>query len=125
MSLIRSIAISKIVVIDDEESILDLLKFFLSDLGHRVETFADAGKAIDYLKATPPDLVVTDMRMPGLSGLDVCKWVVSQGNKIPILTMSGFTDAEEELKRLGIADNLRKPFGLKEFGEIVARMLKQ
>lgn len=115
---------AKLVVIDDEEAILDLLKFYLEDLGHEVTTFADGAKALAYLKTSPVSLVITDMRMPGVSGIDICRWAGSQGRKQKIVAMSGFTELEPELDQLGVKYRIKKPFGLKDIGDLIASCLE-
>ena len=79
-----------LVIIDDEESILDLLRFYFEDLGYQVTIFADGAKALSFLGTNDADLVLTDIRMPGVTGLDVCKWIKAQKPTLPIVTMSGF-----------------------------------
>lgn len=114
-----------LVIIDDEESILDLLSFYFEDLGYQVTVFADGAKALSYLGTHNVDLVLTDIRMPGVTGLDICKWIKAQRPTLPIVTMSGFSDAETDLEALGVKDRIKKPFGLKEVADLIESRAKK
>ena len=111
--------LAHLVIIDDEESILDLLRFYFEDLGHKVTIFAEGSKALAFLGSQDADLVLTDIRMPGVSGLEVCRWIKTNKPALPVVTMSGFSDAEAELEKLGVHDRIKKPFGLREVSELV------
>src|SRR5215813_12078831 len=81
-----------VFVIDDDESIREALKSLIRSVGLRVETFASAG---EFLQSSRPDLpacLILDVRMPGLSGLDLQRDLVEANIRIPIIFITGHGD---------------------------------
>jgi len=112
----------KILVVDDEEHIVELIKFNLEKNGYKVIT-ADNGKdALAIAKEQQPDLVLLDLMLPGMDGLEVCKEIRKETNiaNMPIIMI---TAKGEELDKilgleLGADDYITKPFSVRE---LVAR----
>jgi CheY-like chemotaxis protein len=114
----------RIVLVDDELDIRRTLARLLSESGYHVETAAtgvDALALIDHDR--PPDLLVLDYAMPGLSGLDVAKAVRANHPRLPILFMSGFADPKMLEDEMPAARLLRKPFGNNELFSAIRRSL--
>ncbi len=114
----------KILVVDDELSLLKSIKDLLELEGFGVTTCTSAEQALKLLASSFPDLMVVDLRLPGMSGLDLCRRVRAAGGpagRIPMMFLS--TDASEVSKVLGLElggdDYLTKPFGA---AELVARI---
>ena len=110
-----------IAVVDDEESIRETLGFALRRSGYQVETYPDGQAAWDAFQRTLPDLVVLDIVMPRLDGLDLCRRLRARSETLPIIFL---TSRDEELDRvlgleLGADDYLCKPFSVRE---LVARV---
>jgi two-component system alkaline phosphatase synthesis response regulator PhoP len=107
----------KILVVDDEKSLLDMLKLNLELEGYGVQTASNGKEALSFLDIIDRfDLVVLDVMMPHFSGLDVCT-EIRKKSKVPILFLSAkgaSTDRVAGLK-LGANDYLSKPFDLEEF----------
>lgn len=81
---------TKILIIDDEKAILKMLNQILSRMGFLVNTAESAEEGINKINSNPYDLILTDIKMPGMSGDDVFKYVRNHLNKsIPIIAMSG------------------------------------
>ncbi len=102
----------KILVIDDEPNIRTSLKMLLVDEGFAVDLACDGEEAEKILAVTPPDLILLDIRLPKISGLDLLKSWKLQRPSMPIVLMSGeatVTEALEGLK-LGAYDFAEKPF---------------
>jgi PAS domain S-box-containing protein len=112
-----------ILAVDDTPESLALLVTILTSAGYRVRP-ADSGElALAAVAANPPDLVLLDLRMRGLHGLEVCRRLKAgdETRHIPIILISAFADEAEWLEglRLGAADYITKPF---KSGELLARV---
>ncbi len=120
-----------ILVIEDEIEILNNIKFILESKGYSVITAKDGREALNKILKTQAEqielnLIVTDIHMPGLSGLGVIENIKALDIDVPILIVSGFVTKElkESLIRKGCEDWLEKPFSRQQLTEAVKRMLK-
>lgn len=107
----------KILAIDDQQLVLLPLQKRLTELGYEVMIETDAFKAIDDYSSFNPDLVIIDVNMPAVSGLDVVKYIRNKiKHKTPIMILSGETndDTIREAFDLGINDYMKKPLSLNE-----------
>ena len=110
-----------VAVVDDEASIRETVGFALQRAGYRVEAFADGAAAWEAFERRLPDLVVLDILMPRLDGLELCRRLRARSEALPIIFL---TSRDEELDRvlgleLGADDYLCKPFSMRE---LVARV---
>ena len=87
-----------ILVVDDEAQITRVLKTTLSAQGYGIRTAGDGMQALLEMKTWAPDLIITDLRMPNMDGLELCRQVRSQ-SRIPIIVLS--VKGEETIKILG------------------------
>lgn len=115
-----------ILVVDDEKALRDMLDYNLRRQGYSVLTAADGNAAIKLAYEERPDLIILDIMLPGMSGLDVCR-AVRKELTMPILMLSA---REEEIDKvlgleLGADDYLTKPFGLRELLARVGAMLRR
>ncbi|HKU23642.1 MAG TPA: response regulator transcription factor [Terriglobales bacterium] len=110
-------AVSKanILVVDDEPQITRVLKTTLSSQGYTTRTVADGKEALQTIKDWPPDLIITDLRMPNMDGLSLCRHVREQ-SQVPIIILS--VKGEERIKvealDAGADDYVTKPFNINE-----------
>lgn len=114
----------KILVVDDEQSIVDLIKLELEFEGYRVETAFNGMEAVDKALSWLPDLIVLDIMLPKLNGFDVCKKLVPALN-VPIILLTAKTDIVDKVLglELGAEDYLTKPFDNRELlARIKARL---
>jgi two-component system, OmpR family, KDP operon response regulator KdpE len=104
-----------ILVVDDEPQITRVLKTTLSSQGYGVRSAADGEEALAELKAWSPDLIITDLRMPRMDGLELCRRVRTD-SRIPIIVLS--VKGEEKIKvealDAGADDYITKPFSVNE-----------
>ena len=104
-----------ILVVDDEPQITRVLKTTLSSHGYGVRTASDGDDAIQLMKDWMPDLVITDLRMPNLGGLELCRQIRTK-SRVPIIVLS--VKGEERIKvdalDAGADDYVTKPFGINE-----------
>lgn len=118
----RQKQIQDIMIIDDDVQNLRLLGTILKQGGYTSRPVVDGESAIEAILAEPPDLVLLDINMPGMSGLDVCKWIKNdeRSRGIPVLFLSGQenTAVKIETFNAGGADFISKPF---QSEEVLAR----
>jgi DNA-binding response OmpR family regulator len=105
----------RILVVDDEPMVRFLLTRFLEEEGHLVDEAADGIDALEHLNQRPYDLLITDVHMPRMSGIDLVRAVRRQGNRVPVLVMDSYPDLfmESEVGAEAFA-MLAKPFDLSE-----------
>ncbi len=113
--------ISRILVVEDEELIREMLVVALEEEGYEVVTVPDGRSAVEYLKSCEPnsgeislDLVILDLMLPQINGLDICRLLRHQGNPVPILMLSAKGSETDRVLGLevGADDYLTKPLGL-------------
>ncbi|NWJ95721.1 MAG: response regulator transcription factor [Chloroflexi bacterium] len=105
----------KILVADDEKAILRTLKRNLTGRGYEVITAADGEEALAQIEEALPDLIILDLMMPRMSGLEVCRRV-REWSQIPIIVLSARGEEPQKVEALdlGADDYLTKPFGMDE-----------
>jgi len=117
----------RVLVVDDEESVRFFLRRGLSKAGYHVDEAPSGGEAIEKLGALPYDVVLTDLVMPEVSGLDVLAATqeMDASAVVILMTAHGSVDNAIDALRLGAADYLAKPFELKELLVTVERGLER
>ncbi|MGJ5181694.1 response regulator FixJ [Bradyrhizobium oligotrophicum] len=103
---------AKVYVIDDDEAMRDSLNFLLDSSGFDVTLFENAQAFLDRLPTLAFGCVVSDVRMPGIDGIELLKRMKATGSSFPILVMTGHGDVPlaVEAMKLGAVDFLEKPF---------------
>ncbi len=103
---------SHILVIDDEKNYLLILETLLEEEGYTVTALNDPQMALDYLDESEVDVVITDMKMPGISGQEILEHIQKHHAQIPVLIMTayGSIDGAVEAMRCGAFDYISKPF---------------
>ena len=116
---------AKILIVDDEERIGFLLSETLNDLGHRTVYDTDGGRALERLSAAPFDLVITDLRMEPVDGMQIVQAVAGiDGTDVVVLTAHGSTGSAVAAMKAGAIDYLQKPLDLDEMTMWVGRWAK-
>jgi len=102
----------KVYVIDDDPAMRDSLDFLLGSAGFSVHVFDSAQVFLDELAKLEPGCVVTDVRMPGIDGIELLRRMHSGARKLPVIIMTGHGDVRlaVEAMKLGALDFLEKPF---------------
>lgn len=118
---------SRILIVDDEQSLRDMLSLALGDEGWDVTTASDGDAAAAALQAEPVDVVLSDIRMPGMDGLDLLAHVVESAPDTDVILMTAHASTDTAIKalRLGAYDYITKPFDLDELKITVRRALDQ
>lgn len=118
----------KILLVDDEEYVLSSLQRVLMMSGYRVVAVKDCMEALRLFGRAPDefDLVITDLTMPGMTGVELARKLLSMRPDIPVILSTGFNEVmtEQEAKSLGISELLLKPTSIEEVKRIVRRALE-
>lgn len=114
---------ARVCIIDDKDVMRDSLTDTLSIQGHDVTTYADPRHALEGITPTRFDVVVSDLKMPGMDGIEVLKALRTAGVDTPFILMTAYASVPTavEAMRLGAFDYIQKPFGADEIGLVVAR----
>ncbi len=117
---------AKILVVDDEGQILRVLRHGLEAEGYQVRTATDGRSGLEHFRAWLPDIVITDLRMANLDGLELCRRI-RQLSKTPILVLSVKDDEETKVKALdlGADDYVAKPFSMPEITARLRALLRR
>ena len=116
-----------VLVIDDDEGLRDTIGLMLETEGFR-PALADNGKTgLQQALSSRPDLVLVDLRMPGLSGIEVCKRIRAAGMKTPLIVLSAVGDEMDKvlLLEIGADDYVVKPFGTRELLARIRALLRR
>ena len=117
----------RILLVEDEENISNLIKMNLELENYEVVACANGKKAMDYFLKERFDLIILDVMLPGLSGIEVCEQVRIHNASIPILMLSARSEPEDRIKGLktGADDYLTKPFVLEELLLRIEKLLQR
>jgi two-component system alkaline phosphatase synthesis response regulator PhoP len=117
----------KILLIDDEMNILDLARMYLEREGFLVNWATDGLEALDMIKQSHPDLVVLDLMLPGMDGLEICRKLRSEGDQVPIIVLTARDEDVDKILglELGADDYMTKPFNPRELTARVKAILKR
>lgn len=116
-----------VIVVDDEEPILELLRFNLEKEGYRVLLAKDGQEALDCVEKEQPDLMILDLMLPGMDGLEVCRRIrlIPKYQQLPIIMLSAKGEVLDKVLglELGADDYMTKPFSPRELlARIKARL---
>ena len=114
-----------ILVIDDEAKLHRILEISLEGLGYNVRTASTGSEGIDIAKSSMPSLVITDMKMPGMSGMEVLQEIKKMDSEVPVIIMTAYGTVQSavEAMKAGAIDYILKPFDISEMEMIVEKAL--
>ena len=117
----------KVWIADDDEAIRMVLEEGLKSADLEIVTFADAESLIDALNNDEPDLIISDIKMPGMHGYDLLKHIKNNYEKLPVIIMTAFTDMQAAIDSYGggAFEYIPKPFDLEEAIIIVKKALEE
>lgn len=118
---------ASILVVDDELSMREFLTIFLEKLGHSVISAANGEKAMLMAQEHPVDLVISDIRMPGMSGLDLLARLKAQKPELAFILITAFASPEDAVLAMknGAFDYITKPFNVDEVRRIIQAALEK
>ncbi len=116
-----------IFIIDDDDSIRWVLEKFLERNHYHYQAFAEGKLALKELKQVQPDLLICDIRLPDIDGLNLLQQVKSQYPQLPVIMMTGHSDLQNAVNAFqqGAFEYLPKPFDLEELGSTITRALEE
>jgi len=116
----------RVLLVDDDPLALSVLSSILKRDGHDVVTAADAEEAIPLAADHPPDVVVTDLQMPGLSGIELMRKLREQDRDLPVIVVTGFAEVDPaiEAMRAGAHDYLLKPVNVNALRVSIERAIE-
>lgn len=108
--------VAHVLVVDDNMAVRQLLADFLSAEGYRVSAVASGEEALARIAESPPHVVLLDLALPGISGLEVLRWITRKARRVGVIVVSGTGDAAlvEQASQLGSFDYVSKPIDLKQ-----------
>ena len=117
----------KIWIADDDEAIRIVLEEGLKSTGFEISTYADGESLIKSLEEDKPDLIISDIKMPGMHGYDLLKHIKNNYEKLPVIIMTAFTDMQAAIDAYGggAFEYIPKPFDLDEAIAIVKKALDE
>ncbi|HET6705181.1 MULTISPECIES: response regulator transcription factor [unclassified Amycolatopsis] len=116
----------RVLVVDDDETVRDVVRRYLEVAGFTVDQAGDGAEGLARFGAHEPDLVVLDVMMPGINGLEVCRRL-RQVSQVPIVMLTALGEEENRIAglQLGADDYVTKPFSPKELALRVASVLRR
>ena len=123
---LQYVAAPTIAVVDDDRDILDLVETMLEMEGHQVITFDSSPAALEALRVKSPDLVILDIKMPEMDGMELLRQFRAK-SRAPVIFLTGKLDEADELLALkyGADDFIRKPFSQRVLAERVRTILRR
>ena len=121
-----TISTSRVLVVDDDQTVSEVVRRYLEREGYQVETAADGSTALSKALAHPPDLMVLDLMLPGLDGIEVCRRL-RQSHQVPVIMLTAKGDVDERVTGLevGADDYVTKPFSPRELTARVGAVLRR
>ncbi len=116
----------QILIVDDEQRIIDLVQMYLEQEGYYVASATDGAEAFRWIQANQPQLIVLDLMLPGMDGLEICRRVRAESN-VPIIMLTARSDDVDKIVglELGADDYLTKPFNPRELVARVKAILRR
>ena len=117
---------ARVLVVEDEESLADSVRYNLEREGFHVSVAGDGRRAIEAFRADPPSLVILDLMLPEMSGLDVCRTLRSESD-VPIIVVTAKDSEADKVSglELGADDYVTKPFSMRELVSRVRANLRR
>ena len=121
------VATGRVLVIEDDAEIADVLRRFLRQEGHEVRIAADGEGALPAASEFVPDLVILDLGLPGVDGVEVCRRLRASGDWTPVLFVTARDDEVDRIVglELGADDYVTKPFSPRELAARVRTVLRR
>jgi DNA-binding NtrC family response regulator len=116
-----------LLIIDDEKSLLEVLSMVFKKEGYEVKAAASGAEALEILNSNSVDLVITDIRMPHISGMEILQYVKGNMPEVPVIVITAYGSIQQAVEALkaGALDYIVKPFDVEELKILVARGLER
>lgn len=116
-----------VLVVEDDPEIVKLVSLYLKRDGHEVVTANNGSEGLRLVRESRPDLVILDLMLPGLDGMEICRILRDEGSRVPIIMLTALVQEENLLQGLdlGADDYIPKPFSPKELAARVRAVLRR
>lgn len=115
---------AKILVIEDDDGLRELLSAFLQEVGHQVVQASDGLEGMECMDREPFDLIIVDVMLPYVSGIGLVKLSKERSPEVPVVCITGYGNSSEKMAQEEHADRvLSKPFDLKDLATAVETLL--
>lgn len=121
---LREASVKKLLLVDDEEAIRMIYREEFESDGYEVVTAADGPSGLQCFRSTHPDLVILDIHMPGMNGVEVLRLMKMENATIPVILSSAFQDYKRDLGTWAADDYVVKSGNLDDLKNTVRRLLK-
>jgi DNA-binding NtrC family response regulator len=117
----------KILVVEDEPDIRRILQLFLTEKGYRVQVAEQPARALEQLEQGPVDLILSDVRMPGMSGLELLRHLKQRDPDIRLVLMTAYSSVKDAVEaiQLGAADYVEKPIDFRRLERVIATVFEK
>lgn len=117
----------RILIVDDDPAICEYMETFLTQDGYEVRTLSDPSSVVDEVKVGGYHLVILDLMMPKLHGIEVLKRIRKVDTDVAIVIFTGYPSLETavESMKLDAIDYIKKPFSIDEFREVIQRVIRK
>jgi DNA-binding NtrC family response regulator len=118
---------ASLLIVEDEEKMRELLQKILTTDGYRVKTASNGSEALAMIEETPFDIVLSDVKMPGLNGIELLKAVkkITAETYVVIMTAFGTIDSAVEAMKQGAFDYVSKPFKMDEIRILMNKIMEE
>jgi len=118
--------LNNILIIDDDNAIRDTLNIFLSESGFKISTAKSGEEGLELIKKEHPELIICDLKLPKLNGLDILKNLNEYDPAIPVIIMTAYGDSQSTIKaiQLGAYDYIEKPLDIDRLNVLIKRALE-
>jgi CheY-like chemotaxis protein len=115
----------RILVVDDDSAVVDLMRQFFVNAGYRVEFAHHGGDALTLVQHDPPDVVLLDITMPGMNGVEVLERMLALHAALPVIIVTARSDRAlaAQTQALGAFEYVTKPFEFSHLAQVVNRAL--
>jgi len=116
-----------VLVVEDDVRVRDLLCRYISSQGHRVRSAGDGVEALELIGKSLPDLVLTDLKMPRMDGMELAAYLREHAPQVDVIVLTAYADRDSAIQalRLGVYDYLVKPLDLTELGASLRRVAER
>jgi FixJ family two-component response regulator len=121
-----SMPTTKIVIVDDDHAVREAMKFLMRSYGYHASTFGSADEFLESAKVHDTSCLITDVQMPGLSGIELQDWLIARGYRTPIIFITAYSDENVRIRAMkaGAVAFLIKPIDCHQLVDHVEKALK-
>jgi len=118
---------SKVLIVDDQKGVRRLLEELFQKEGYDVTVAVDGKESVERVKASTPDIILMDMKMPNMNGLEASREIIRYDCRIPIIMMTAYGEMEVVQKALeiGVRRYITKPFDIIDLRNMVREVLQE